>query len=503
MGRKLMVGVTTFSFLALPIFGAQIRVPADQPTIQQGINAAVNGDTVVVSPGTYNESITIASKDIVVISSGGPAVTIIDAHRTNRVVTLTGGMGRSTRVDGFTIRNGNGGVLVKGPSATIANNIIIANASNTQGMGMDIEFSSPLVISNTITGNFVSSGSGQQGGGIFLGGAGAAEIVHNVISNNTPGGITLFIAGTPFLRENIITDNVGHGISSYSDALIINNVIAKNRGDGINSSVSSGNRGPYIINNTIVNNLGNGILSDGYDKASLIANNIVVTPANFTALYIGELNDPNQPIIKNNDLYAPVGTNFGGLGPNQIGTNGNISIDPSFVSYGTANYHLASASPCINSGESSLVPSTITSDFDMLPRTVGSVDLGAYEVQNPGSVISYVWLQAHGLPFDGSSDFADLDSDGMNNWQEWRCDTDPFDPASILRILSISRADNTNTVTWQSVTTRSYYLQRATGLGIANPFTTIATNVAGQSSTTVFKDNVPAFSPAFYRVYVP
>src|SRR4051794_20228598 len=76
----------TLFFLAAAVrtFGAQINVPADQPTIQAGINAAVNGDTVLVAPGTYNESITIAGKDIVVISSGGPNVTFIDAHRTNR-----------------------------------------------------------------------------------------------------------------------------------------------------------------------------------------------------------------------------------------------------------------------------------------------------------------------------------------------------------------------------------------------------------------------------------
>jgi parallel beta-helix repeat protein len=504
MRRNLHFLFTTSSLLALQTFGAQIHVPLDQPTIQLGINAAVNGDTVLVSPGTYNESLTIASKDIVVISTGGPAVTVIDSHRTNRVATLTGSMGRSTRLDGFTLRNGNGGVLVNGPSATIANNIIITNANNLRGMGMDIEFSSPLVISNTITGNFVSSGSGQQGGGIYVGGAAAAEIVHNVISNNSPGGITLFAAGTPILRENVITANTsGNGISllNYADALIINNVIANNRGDGINGLVPSGNRGPYILNNTIVDNQGNGILSDGFDKAALIANNIVVTYSTYTALYIGNF-DPNQPIIKNNDLYAPFGTPFGGLGPNPIGANGNISIDPSFVSYGTADYHLGSASLCINSGESSFVPSTITNDFDGLPRIVGSVDLGAFEVQNPGSIISYVWLQAHGLPYDGSADFADPDSDGMNNWQEWRCDTDPFDPASVLKILSVSRAANTNTVTWQSVNTRSYYLQRATNLAAANPFTTIATNLAGQPVTTAFNDNAPGSSAAFYRVYV-
>ena len=36
---------------------ATIRVPADQPTIQQAITAVTSGDIIVVSPGVYLETI--------------------------------------------------------------------------------------------------------------------------------------------------------------------------------------------------------------------------------------------------------------------------------------------------------------------------------------------------------------------------------------------------------------------------------------------------------------
>ena len=48
-----------------------INVPSDELTIQAGINAAVNGDEVVVAPGTYFETIDFLGKAITVRSSGG------------------------------------------------------------------------------------------------------------------------------------------------------------------------------------------------------------------------------------------------------------------------------------------------------------------------------------------------------------------------------------------------------------------------------------------------
>ena len=66
---------------------ATINVPADQTTIQDGINAAVSGaDEVVVAPGAYTEAIDFNGKAITVRSSGGPGVTTIDGNGANHVV---------------------------------------------------------------------------------------------------------------------------------------------------------------------------------------------------------------------------------------------------------------------------------------------------------------------------------------------------------------------------------------------------------------------------------
>src|SRR3989442_368516 len=66
--------------------GATIRVPADVPTIQGAIAAAVNGDSIVVAAGTYTENLDFLGKAIAVASQDGPATTIIDGHAADTVV---------------------------------------------------------------------------------------------------------------------------------------------------------------------------------------------------------------------------------------------------------------------------------------------------------------------------------------------------------------------------------------------------------------------------------
>jgi len=56
---ELVKSLCIFGLFLYPMFlySATINVPAAQPTIQDGINAAVNGETVLVAPGAYNKSI--------------------------------------------------------------------------------------------------------------------------------------------------------------------------------------------------------------------------------------------------------------------------------------------------------------------------------------------------------------------------------------------------------------------------------------------------------------
>jgi hypothetical protein len=56
-------------------------------------------------------------------------------------------------------------------------------------------------------------------------------------------------------------------------------------------------------------------------------------------------------------------------------------------------------------------------------------------------------------------------------------------------------------LTWQSVTNRIYFVERAASLAPDAEFEMLRTNIQGQANTTSIVDtNPPAATPAFYRV---
>jgi len=188
--------------------------------------------------------------------------------------------------------------------------------------------------------------------------------------------------------------------------------------------------------------------------------------------------------------------------PSGPGDFGNITNTPLFVALDGGNLRLQSNSPCINAGNNSYV--TNTTDLDGRPRIVsGTVDIGAYEFQGAGTGEFIGWLQQYGLPTDGSADFTDPDADGMNNWQEWRCGTNPTNALSALRLLAPTVTGTNVVVRWQSVAGVNYFVERSTNLAQAAVFMQLATNFPGQSGTTTYSDtNATGTGPFYYRVGV-
>jgi len=305
--RHALIAVCVLIVFQSVALSAVIEVPKDYSTIQAAIDASVNGDTVLVAPGTYTENIDFKGKKITLKSTKGPGLTTIDGNETGSVITFNSGEDLSSVLDGFTITNGsgtyikwkthNGGGIYCADfsSPTIINNLIIENSVDYRGGGISCMFNSnPSIIDNTISANYATYG----GGGIYCSDKAAPIIDNCEISQNSTHGA---LSGS------------GGGINcSYSSPIIMNCTISKNSafisGGGIYCGAISK---PQIINNKILQNTSHygGGINCYYYSSPVINNNIIsenkgLSPSGAMGggIYCAEYSSPsisNNYIIKN------------------------------------------------------------------------------------------------------------------------------------------------------------------------------------------------------------
>jgi Right handed beta helix region len=112
---------------------ATIHVPRDYPTIQSAIDAASEGDVIVISPGIYMESVTLDKSVTVraqVHDSDDPRnnTTILDGDGAT-VVTIPSGVTPGPALIGLVIRNGDDGISLRS-LATVANISFVGNGDD-------------------------------------------------------------------------------------------------------------------------------------------------------------------------------------------------------------------------------------------------------------------------------------------------------------------------------------------------------------------------------------
>lgn len=103
--EHLLLVVTIKAICVINGMARTIRVPGNYPTIQQAVDAAVDGDLVSVSSGTYNEKVLISSKTITLVSTDGPAATTISNY--NDDVVIISGSNNASCISEFTITANN------------------------------------------------------------------------------------------------------------------------------------------------------------------------------------------------------------------------------------------------------------------------------------------------------------------------------------------------------------------------------------------------------------
>ena len=171
-----------------------LLVPAEYGSIQQAINAAAWGDTIIVSPGTYHENIHFLGKNLTLTSEdpynpNTAADTVIQGNGTVSVVAFAGTENTACHLVGFTITGGHGtepgyggGIQGNGTTANINNCIIKQNSAYRRGGGL---FDCDGPITNcAITENSVSSPASAEGAGLH---SCDGPITNCTISYNTSG----------------------------------------------------------------------------------------------------------------------------------------------------------------------------------------------------------------------------------------------------------------------------------------------------------------------------
>ncbi len=352
--------------LASPVLqSAVIHVPGDQPTIQAGIDAAVEySDTVLVATGVYtgpgNRNIDFGGKAVVLKSQNGPEATIIDCEgglsNASRGFVFDSGEDFTTIVEGFTIRNGyryvndttvtyGGGIRCDSTSPTIVN-CVIEDCWAMMGGGIFLNGGAPRFVNCTVRRNyaylygggmafsrsspilsgcqFISDTCRHSGGAILMSDSSYAELsdcrFEDCFSSGGNGGVYCIRYCEPTLTGCVFVRNTG--FNSYGLVLYL--------------SCS-----PTVTNCTF---FGGGIYCS--NSSSPVIDNCVIAFSSGQAVNCYASGGTCYPTLSCSNVFGNAGGDWSGCIVGQQNVRDNISADPLFCDTAAGDFHIDAISPC-------------------------------------------------------------------------------------------------------------------------------------------------------------
>jgi hypothetical protein len=347
------------------------RVPSEYKTIQKAIDLAGVGDTILVGPGIYKESLLLRTSASL-ISTRGAARTIIDA----------GGRGSALKCDqvdstvtirGFTFKNGvsdnGGGLFLSSSFPRVTDNIFTADSA-TYGGGLCALWSNSLIKNNkfignkakyggamytmfiapTIDSNLVENNKAELAGGFYFARSSEARVKGNIVRGNQAkdGGGVFSNRALPTLEGNVFQGNKaeqGGAISSWHALGIIkDNIISGNVGSRGAAIALTDTVAPDIRGNTIVNNSAPDSLCAGIYFSSTymnVTNNIIAHNSPGYAIYCLA---GATPVLSCNILWDNQTGNYSGV----ISQTADLYEDPLFCARDRNDFSVREGSPALN-----------------------------------------------------------------------------------------------------------------------------------------------------------
>ena len=263
-----------------------IYVPDDYATIQDAVDAANPGNTIIVRDGTYTENVDVNKSHLIIKSENGANAAIVKAANPDDHVFLV--TVDYANISGFTIQGANG-----------------TEKAGISLLGSELDNVEHCHISNNVIAEYFIPQYGylRNYHGIRLQYASNNTLAHNRISKTLIYGITIAYAGSNILTNNTLTEcGTGIYLAGSSENTLTDNIAESNMGTGICLTMGS-------HNNTFV---GNTMLSNRYNfDVEIGASGCLIQNIDTSNTVDGK---PIYYLVNKNDLVIDSNWNVGYLG---------------------------------------------------------------------------------------------------------------------------------------------------------------------------------------------